>query len=314
MSGRVEVSGVHHRTWTTGKAGTHRMAGKTWLVTGCSSGFGRALAGQLLARGECVVATARRPETLAALVAPHAEHALACRLDVTRPDDVAAVVATARERFGTIDVLVNNAGYGHIGTVEDLPIEAARALLETNLLGALAMIKAVLPDMRRRRAGQIVNIGSVAGQVGFPALGFYCASKFALAGLTQSLAAEVAPLGIKVTLAELGPFATGFTRSMTVIPPSTPDYDLAALSRAAGNSNWGAGDDAAVGAAALLRALADPMPPVQLILGKAGLDVVARHEALRHAERQRWVETTMLRHWAGPEAPAASVAVTQADL
>jgi NADP-dependent 3-hydroxy acid dehydrogenase YdfG len=118
-----------------------------------------------------VVATARRPESLDTLIAPHARHALACKLDVTRLDDVQSVIAAARDRFDAIDVLINNAGYGHFGTVEDLPIEAARALLETNLLGALAMIEELLPEMRRRRAGQIVNIGSVAGQIGFPALG-----------------------------------------------------------------------------------------------------------------------------------------------
>jgi NAD(P)-dependent dehydrogenase (short-subunit alcohol dehydrogenase family) len=278
------------------------MSARTWLITGCSRGFGRTLAELLLTRGERVVATARRADSLDTLVASHAEHALACKLDVTRTEDVQSAVAAARSRFGPIDVLINNAGYGHIGTVEDLPIEAARTLLETNLLGALAMIKEVLPEMRRSRAGQIVNIGSVAGQIGFPALGFYCASKFALAGLTQSLAAEVAPLGIKVTLAELGPFATEFTRSMTVMPPSTPDYDLAALARVAGNSGWGTGDDPYLGAAALLAALADPTPPVHLILGQPGLDIVARHEAIRHAERERWLGTAKLQVATAPRA------------
>jgi NAD(P)-dependent dehydrogenase (short-subunit alcohol dehydrogenase family) len=193
-------------------------------------------------------------------------------------------------------VLVNNAGYGLLGTVEDQPIEAARAIMETHFFGVLAMIKAVLPEMRQLRAGQIVNIGSVAGQIGFPALSAYSASKFALAGLTESLAAELRPLGIAVTLAELGPFATDFTRSLSFTPPS-PDYDLAALSKIAGNSEWGAGDPPEAGAAALLAALRDPSPPVHLILGQAGLDVVALHDARRREERDRWLAASQLKNF-----------------
>ena len=272
---------------------------RTWLVTGCSTGFGRALAELLLARGEQVVATARKPEVLDTLVAPHGEQALALRLDVTRAEDVAEVVETARRQFGLIDVLVNNAGYGQVGTVEDTPIEAARAALETNYLGALAMIKAVLPEMLERRAGQIVNVGSVAGQIGFPALGYYCASKFALSGLSESLAAELAPLGIRVTLAELGPFATDFTRSMGIVPPSA-HYDMAALARASGNSEWDAGDDPRAGAEALLAALNDPAPPRRLILGQPGVDVVALHEARRREESERWLGVSRLEVMGSP--------------
>jgi short-subunit dehydrogenase len=206
---------------------------------------------------------------------------------------VAAALAAAQARFGAIDVLVNNAGYGALGTVEDAPIEEARAMFETNFFGALAMIKAVLPSMIARRAGQIVNIGSVAGQIGFPALAHYSASKFALAGLSESLAAEVAPLGIRVTLAELGPFATHFTSSMAFVPPS-PHYDLAALSVEAGNSQWGAGEDPRAGAEALLAALADAAPPRRLILGQAGAAVVELHDARRQAERRKWLSASQL--------------------
>jgi NAD(P)-dependent dehydrogenase (short-subunit alcohol dehydrogenase family) len=269
------------------------MPDQTWLITGCSTGFGRALAELLLARGERVVATARRRETLDDLVAAYRERALALRLDITRPEDIAEALAAAQDRFGAIDVLVNNAGYGGLGTIEDAPLDEARALFETNVFGTLAMIRAVLPGMIARRAGRIVNIGSVAGQIGFPALGHYSASKFALAGLTESLAAEVAPLGIAVTLAELGPFATHFTSSMAFVAPS-PHYDLAALSIEAGNSEWGAGDDPRAGAAALLAALAGPAPPRRLILGRAGLDVVALHDVRRQAERERWLRASRL--------------------
>jgi NAD(P)-dependent dehydrogenase (short-subunit alcohol dehydrogenase family) len=270
------------------------MSKKTWFITGCSTGFGRALAEQLLARGEHVTATARKPESLAPLVAEYGENVLALKLDVTRPEDIDAAIGAAEQRFGDINVLVNNAGYGQVGVVEDQPIEIARGLMETHFFAVVTAVKAVLPEMRRRRAGQIVNIGSVAGQIGFPSISYYCASKFALAGFTESLAAELRPLGIYVTLAELGPFATDFTRSLSFAPPSTPDYDMAALSQTAGNSHWGAGHDTNAGVAALLAALDHPTPPVHLILGPLGIEVVERHEARRREERELWMKTTML--------------------
>ncbi|MCW1429067.1 SDR family NAD(P)-dependent oxidoreductase [Novosphingobium sp. JCM 18896] len=269
------------------------MPAKTWMITGCSTGFGRALAEALIARGERVVATARRPGTLKSLVDQAPEQVLALELDITLADRIDAAVAAANARFGAIDVLVNNAGFGGLGTVEDASLEAARDMFETNVFGTLAMTKAVLPEMIARRSGQIVMIGSVAGQIGFPALAHYSASKFALAGLTESLAAEVAPLGVAVTLAELGPFATHFTQSMGMTTPSA-HYDLGALSVEAGNSQWGAGDDPKDGAAALLAALDAPSPPRRLILGQPGLDVVALHEGRRMAERERWLATSQL--------------------
>jgi len=270
------------------------MDRRTWLITGCSTGFGRALAERLLERGERVAATARNPATLADLVAPYGERALALRLDITSADDIASAIAAVRAGFGSIDVLVNNAGYGDMGTVEGTQVDVARAMMETNVFGTLAMIRAVVTEMRERGSGQIVNIGSVAGQIGFPGLAYYSASKFALAGLTESLAAELAPLGVKVTLAELGPFATDFTRTMKITPPA-PHYDLAALAQTAGNANWGAGDDPRVGAAALLSALDAAEPPVRLILGQPGLDVVALHDARRTQERARWREVSAFR-------------------
>ena len=270
------------------------MTARTWLVTGCSTGFGRALAEVLLERGERVAITARRPETLADLAAAYPETALALRLDVTRQDEVEAAVAATRARFGAIDVLVNNAGYGGIGTVEETDPEMARAMMETHYFGTIAMVRAVVTEMRERGSGQIVNIGSVAGQIGFPALGYYCASKFALAGLTEALANELRLAGVRVTLAELGPFATDFTANMRFNAPAFPEYDMAELTRHAGNAGWGAGDPARAGAEALLAALADPEPPVRLVLGQAGLDVVELHDARRAAERAQWLPLTRL--------------------
>lgn len=203
-----------------------------WLISGCSTGFGRALASLLLERGECVAVTARDPERLDALVKPYPERALPLRLDVTRPDQIEAAIATVRDRFGRIDALVNNAGFGQLAVLEDTLMDAFRAMLETNFLGAVTMIRAVLPEMRARRSGRIVTIGSIAGLIGFPALTAYCASKAAMIGMSEALATEVRPLGIHVTIAELGPFATDFTRAMAITPPGDPAYDLArALSR-----------------------------------------------------------------------------------
>ena len=269
------------------------MDKRNWLITGCSTGFGRALARLLLDRGENVIVTARRPETVADLVAGREDHAIALPLDVTCEDSIAKAVSAARDRFGRIDVLVNNAGFGDMGTVEETSLDVARALMETNYFGALAMIRSIVPEMRARGSGQIVKIGSVAGQIGFPALAYYCASKFALAGMTEALAAELALLGVRVTLAELGPFATEFTSTMHFNLPA-PCYDMAALVQLAGNGGWGAGESPEAGALALLAALDAPQPPVRIILGQPGLDVVALHDGRRAAERETWRAVSVL--------------------
>lgn len=267
---------------------------RTWLITGCSTGFGRALAQVLLERGERVAATARRPESLAGLVRDHGGRAAAISLDVTCEDQISFALADAQARLGPIEVLVNNAGRGDMGTVEETPVATARALMEVHYFGVIAMIRAVVPAMRERGSGQIVNIGSVAGQIGFPGLGYYSASKFALAGLTESLAAELSLSGVKVTLAELGPFATDFVANMGFNPPAFPQYDMAQLSAQAGNAAWNSGDDARLGARALVAALEAPHPPVRLVLGGQGLETVKLHEARRAAERAAWLPATML--------------------
>jgi NAD(P)-dependent dehydrogenase (short-subunit alcohol dehydrogenase family) len=274
------------------------MTARTWLVTGCSTGFGRCLAQALLQRGERVVVTARNLEGLAALTEPHPAHSLAVKLDITREAEIDAAHELALERFGAIDVLVNNAGYGAAGTVEETSIDTARAMMETNYFGTLSMIRAVLPHMIRRKRGQIVNIGSVAGRIGFPLLAYYGASKFALAGMSESLAAELKPLGIAVTLAELGPFATSFTKNMRVNAPAT-HYDPRALASAAGNAGWSAGDDPSSGVAALLQALSAADPPTRIVLGMRALQVIALHEARRTTERDHWLAVSQLTQASG---------------
>jgi short-subunit dehydrogenase len=269
------------------------MSIRTWLITGCSTGFGRALARALLENGQRVVVTARKLEGLAELTELHGDRALVRSLDITRDDQIEATVNAALGRFRTIDVLVNNAGSGSVGTVEETPIDRARAMMETNYFGTLAMIRAVLPHMIQRRSGQIVNIGSVAGQVGFPLLAYYCASKFALAGMSESLAAELRPLGIAVTLAELGPFATNFTKNMTVNAPAA-HYDPVKLSQAAGNAGWGGGSAPQLGAETLLTVLEAPEPPVRILLGEQGIEVAALHDSRRTTEREKWLPASRL--------------------
>jgi len=255
-----------------------------WFVTGGSSGFGRALVAALLARGARVAATARRLEALDDLAC---DNLLAVRLEVTDAGERVAALAAARDRFGRIDALVNNAGYGDVGTIEEVPQASARALMETNYFATLALVQAVIPEMRGRGLGRIVNVGSVAGQIGFPAVGAYSAAKFAVAGMTEALAAEMKGFGIGVTLAELGPFATNFAQAMGVTPPG-PHYVMAAMSLEAGNSEWRGGEDPARGAAALLRAVCGEDPPVRIVLGQQGLDVADLHDARRAAAREKW--------------------------
>jgi NAD(P)-dependent dehydrogenase (short-subunit alcohol dehydrogenase family) len=186
------------------------VTSRVWLITGSSSGFGRSLSEAALARGDRVAATARRPESLDELVARDPERVLALPLDVTSSDQVGAAVDAAIERFGAVDVLVNNAGYGSVGAVEEIDMDDLRVLMDTMFFGAVAMTQAVLPYMRERGRGAVVQISSMGGQVTAPGFGAYCAAKFALEGLSESLAAEVEPLGIRVLIVEPGSFRTGF--------------------------------------------------------------------------------------------------------
>src|SRR5215472_10056289 len=170
----------------------------TWFITGCSTGFGRELARAVLARGYRAAVTARNPAQVEDLVAGHRDRALALRLDVTDPAQVAEAVRRAEEHFGGIDVLVNNAGIGYFAAVEESEEKDTRQVFEIDFFGLARMIQAVLPGMRKRRCGHIINISSIGGLAPFPSLGYYCAAKFAVEGLSECLALEVGPLGIRV--------------------------------------------------------------------------------------------------------------------
>jgi NAD(P)-dependent dehydrogenase (short-subunit alcohol dehydrogenase family) len=182
---------------------------KVWFITGTSSGFGRELALEALARGDRVVATARDPKVLAELVQSAPERVLAVRLDVTKPEQIQSAVQEAEQRFGAIDVLVNNAGYSVVGAVEETSNVELRLALETMFFGAAALTYAVLPQMRARQSGTIVQISSVGGFITAPGFGAYCAAKHALEALSEALASEVAPFGVRVLIVEPGAFRTG---------------------------------------------------------------------------------------------------------
>ena len=183
---------------------------KVWFITGTSSGFGRALAEEALAKGDKVVATARKPEVLKDLVEKYPETARAIKLDVTQEADAKNAIAEAVKEFGRIDVLVNNAGYALVGAIEEASSEQIKQQFDTNVFGVLNVTREVLPILREQKSGHIVNIGSVVGFTAFPSFGYYSATKFALEGLSEALAAEVAPHGIKTTIVEPGPFNTGY--------------------------------------------------------------------------------------------------------
>jgi NAD(P)-dependent dehydrogenase (short-subunit alcohol dehydrogenase family) len=247
-----------------------------WLITGCSSGFGRALAEYALERGMRVAVTARDPRQAEDITASYGERALALRLDVTDADQVVQAVARAQAQFGGIDVLVNNAGFGYLASVEESEEERIRAMFETNFFGLSRMTQAVLPGMRERKRGCIVNISSVGGLVGVPALGYYNATKFAVEGLSEALAKEVAPLGIKVLIVEPGPFRTDWAgRSIQQSATKIPDYAATAGARSdmiQGYSGRQPGDPARA-AAAIFEAVQSQNTPLRLVLGKAALDM-----------------------------------------
>ncbi|MEU5419347.1 oxidoreductase [Streptomyces sp. NPDC001407] len=247
-----------------------------WFITGCSSGLGRALAHAVLERGWRAVVTARDPRKVADMIAGHGERALAPALDVTDPEQIAKAVDQARAAFGRIDVLVNNAGYGYLAAVEEGEDDAVRALFDTNVFGLAATTRAVLPGMRARRAGHIVNISSLGGLVGFGATGYYHATKFAVEGLSESLAAEVAPLGIKVTIVEPAAFRTDWSGpSMRQSATTIDDYAPTAGARRAGTlATYGhQPGDPARAAQAVIAAVTAEEPPLRLLLGKAAYDI-----------------------------------------
>jgi NAD(P)-dependent dehydrogenase (short-subunit alcohol dehydrogenase family) len=267
-----------------------------WFITGCSTGFGRELARLVLDRGYRAVITARDPGTIRDLTAGHEGHALALKLDVTDKEEVAEAVKWAESAFGSIDVLVNNAGYGYVGALEESEESEVRALMETNFFGLTRMIHSVIPGMRHRRRGNIVNISSLGGLVGLPGVSYYNATKFAVEGLSEALAKEVAPLGIKVLLVEPGPFRTDWAgRSLKKSSRQIPEYAETAgatLQRITGRSGKQAGDPVRAGEA-IIKALESDKAPLHLVLGLVALETVRSKIEKLSDELDAWEQTSL---------------------
>jgi len=266
-----------------------------WLITGCSNGFGRELAAVALARGLRVVATARDASRLDDLVAGHEDRALALALDVTDAGQVAEAVSRAQARFGRIDVLVNNAGRGFAGAFEEASDAEIRAIFELNVFGLMAMSRAVLPGMRARRAGAIVNISSVGGMVARAGTAVYASTKYAVEGLSQAMRGELQPLGITVMAVEPGPFRTNFISAMERTARRIDDYAAgsgARIEQLYAGHGMQRGDPRRA-AEAIMDALASSDPPIHLVLGAPALSLVRQSIERLSRELDTWEATTL---------------------
>ncbi|MGF7151199.1 NAD(P)-dependent dehydrogenase (short-subunit alcohol dehydrogenase family) [Sphingomonas zeicaulis] len=263
---------------------------KTWLVTGSSRGFGRALCEAILDAGDNLLATARDPDQLAGLGDGRPGTLATARLDVTSETDVAAAISTAIAAFGTLDVLVNNAGYGDVGSVEDTSLASFRRQIDTNLFGTIAMTKAVIPHMRARRSGHIIQFSSVGGRLGAPGRAAYSAAKWGIEGFSEVLAQEMKLVGVRVTIIEPGGFRTDFAGSSTTLDTGRAEYDAvvgnAARMQAAYHGRQPG--DPHRGAQAILAIVASDAPPLRLPLGRDAVTAIERSDQARLDELARW--------------------------
>ncbi|QPB21074.1 oxidoreductase [Rhizobium sp. 007] len=267
---------------------------KVWFITGASRGFGALMTKEALAAGDAVVATARNPKSVTDKFGDH-PNLVAVALDVTNEGQAKEAAATAVERFGRIDVLANNAGYGLLGAVEEATAEEVERLYATNVFGLLKVTRAVLPYMRRQRSGHILNFSSIGGYFGYPGWGVYGSTKFAVEGLSESLAAELEPFGIKVTIVEPGFFRTDFLadNSLAVSPASIPDY----IGTPAGNMRDFAADanhaqpgDPARLAAGIITLANAASPPLRMPFGSDTVAKIEEQNASVAKELAEWRE------------------------
>jgi NAD(P)-dependent dehydrogenase (short-subunit alcohol dehydrogenase family) len=263
------------------------MSKKVWFITGSSKGFGRVWAEAALARGDQVAATARNIDTLAPLTQRYGDQVAALKLDVTNKSEVDAAIAASHRRFGRLDVVINNAGYGLFGTIEEINEKEARAQIETNLFGALWVTQAALPIMRAQGSGHIIQVSSIGGVNAFPTIGLYHASKWGLEGFSQALSAEVAPFGIKVTIVEPGGYATDWGGSSAIRATAIPAYDPARERIAAFRSNNVPGDPEATGPA-ILKVVDAQDPPLRIFFGSGGLPMTRAEYARRIETWEKW--------------------------
>ncbi|HDR9481993.1 TPA: oxidoreductase [Burkholderia aenigmatica] len=270
-------------------------SGNLMLITGVSSGFGRALAQEALAVGHTVVGTVRSAQAAQDFEALSAQ-AFARVLDVTDFDRIDGVVAEIEANVGPVDVLVNNAGYGHEGIMEEAPLAEMRRQFDVNVFGAVAMMKAVVPYMRERRRGRILNITSMGGHITMPGIAYYCGSKFALEGISETVGKELEPLGIAVTAVAPGSFRTDWAgRSMMRTPRSIADYDALfdPIRQAREEKSGKQPGDPAKAARAMLAAIAAEHPPAHLLLGSDALRLVRGKLAALDAEFRAWEAVTV---------------------
>jgi NAD(P)-dependent dehydrogenase (short-subunit alcohol dehydrogenase family) len=268
---------------------------KTWFITGASRGFGREWAIAALERGDTVAATARDTSTLDDLVERFGDKLLPLRLDVTDREADIAAVAQAHERFGRLDVVVNNAGYGQFGMIEEISEEEARAQFETNVFGALWITQAALPYLRAQGSGHILQVSSIGGISAFPNIGIYNGSKWALEGISQALAQEVADFGITVTIIEPGGFSTDWGGASAKLAAPNPAYDAyrekAAEQRKARVAEPG---DPTASAAAVLEIVDAENPPLRVFFGTAPLGIATRDYESRLATWREWESVAAL--------------------
>lgn len=280
-----------HVAAASGREFTMSSMEKQFLITGVSSGFGRAFAQAALEKGHRVVGTVRNAEAAALFESLAPGRTTAVRLDVTDIEAIGPAVAGIERTIGSVDVLINNAGYGHEGTLEESPIEEMRRQFEVNVFGAVGMMKAVLPFMRRRRAGHIINITSMGGFITMPGIAYYCGSKFALEGISEALGKEVAALGVRVTAVAPGSFRTDWAgRSMVRSPRTISDYDALfdpIRQRRQEVSGKQLGDPRKA-ARAMLAVIDNPEPPAHLLLGSDALRLVREKLRALEEELDRW--------------------------
>jgi len=260
---------------------------KVWFVTGSSKGFGREFVLAALERGDKVAATARNSDSLSDLVEKYGDAVLPLQLDVTDRDQVYAAVKAAQDTFGRLDVVINNAGYGLFGTVEEITEQQLRDQLETNLFGVFNVTQAVLPIMRKQGSGHIIQISTIGGIGAFPTLGGYHASKWALEGLSESLAQEVAGFGIKVTLVEPGGFDTDWGSASATVAEAQPQYAAIHEGMAAQRANSASPKPVGFGSA-ILKVVDAEKPPLRVFFGEQPVQIASHIYQQRLAEWAEW--------------------------
>ncbi len=268
---------------------------RTWLITGCSRGLGRSLAEAVLATGDRLAATARDPETLADLMAVGGDRLIALPLDVTDQAGAERAVSATLDRFGRLDVVVNNAGYGNVAPIEDTPLDKFRAQIETNLFGTIIVTKAAIPVFREQRSGHFFQVSSIGGRAGATGRAPYSAAKFGVEGFSEVLATEMAPFGVHVTIVEPGGFRTDFAGASTRIAEGNPAYaetvgKTAAMQRDYDGKQPG---DPARAAQAIIAVSRTQKPPLRLVLGQGAYARAERTDEARLAELRAWRETSV---------------------